>query len=291
MKNKFFSLMLIMSLALSSCMPTATPTLTPPTETAIPPTPTSQGRTLLVTSPADSGNGEFGIGLWGEDTSHNTIQGNYIGITIDATAAWGHARDGTHSNGATQNLIIGNVIGGNESAGVYLCCVLDGRNVVTKNLLGVGPSGIPLGNQAAGVLIDRTRYNMIGPGNTIAHNLGDGISFWDDVPYNTVTQNSIHDNDGRGIAITSPTSSAPQPPVILNFDLQIGTVSGTACADCIVEVFSDAGDEGAIYEGQILADANGVFTFEKGASLAGPFLTATAKDPTGSTSEFSTPIQ
>ena len=33
----------------------STPTLTPPTETTVPPTP--QGRTLLVTSPADSGLG------------------------------------------------------------------------------------------------------------------------------------------------------------------------------------------------------------------------------------------
>src|SRR3990172_5581039 len=93
-----------------------------------------------------SGNGNFGIGLWDADTSHKTIQGNYIGIKIDGTATWGQARDGIHSNGATQNLITGNLIGGNESAGVYLCCVSDGRNIITDNLIGVGPSGIPLGN-------------------------------------------------------------------------------------------------------------------------------------------------
>ena len=75
----------------------------------------------------------------------------------------------------------------------------------------------------------------------------------------------------------------------MNFDLQTGTVSGTACANCIVEIFSDNGDEGAIFEGWILADENSSFTFEKGASLAGPFLTATATDADGNTSEFSPP--
>ncbi len=234
-----------------------------------------------------SGNGDFGIGLWGEDTSHNTIQGNYIGINIDGTATWGHARDGIHSNGATQNLITGNVIGGSELAGVYLCCVLNGRNTVTDNLIGVGPSGIPLGNQLAGVLIDRSHYNVVGPGNLIAHNHQEGVMFWEDTPYNTVTQNSIRDNGGRGIVITSPDETTPQPPAILNFDLQAGTVSGVACPNCTVEIFSDNGDEGAIYEGQALTDENGAFTFEKGAPLAGSFPTATATDPGGSTSEFS----
>jgi hypothetical protein len=127
---------------------------------------------------------------------------------------------------------------------------------------------------------------VVGPGNKIAHNLGDGISFWDDVPFNTVTQNSIHDNGGRGIA-----QSTPPPPLILNVDLQAGVVSGTACPSCIVEIFSDSGDEGAIFEGRIIADGNGVFIFMKGTSLAGPFLAATATDPNGSTSEFSQPAR
>jgi hypothetical protein len=236
-----------------------------------------------------SGNGQFGIGLWGEDTSHNTIQGNYIGVNIDGTATQGHlARDGIHSNGATQNLITDNVIGGSELAGVYLCCVLDGRNVITKNLIGVGPSGIPLGNQLAGILIDRSRYNVVGPGNVIAHNLGDGISFWEDTPYNTVTQNIIHDNGGRGIvAITSML----QPPLIINFDIKAGALSGATCANCVVEIFSDSGDEGGIYEGRTQAGEDGAFTFAKGASFAGPILTATATDPSGNTSEFSSPTQ
>ena len=59
MRRVFFALMMVAMLVLSSCMPSPTPTLAPPTSTAIAPkaTPTPQGRTLLVTSAADSGPG------------------------------------------------------------------------------------------------------------------------------------------------------------------------------------------------------------------------------------------
>jgi len=236
-----------------------------------------------------SGNGNFGIGLWNEDTSYNTIQGNYIGINMDGTKSWGHARDGIHSNGATQNLITGNVIGGNESAGVYLCCVLDGYNTVADNLIGVGSSGIPLGNGEAGILIDRTSHNVVGPSNIIAHNLGDGIGFWEGSSNNTVTQNSIHDNGRRGIAIEGTMQHSLLPPLIITFDIQAGKVSGTTCPNCTVEIFSDSGEEGSTYEGQVEAKTNGSFTFDKATPLAGPFLTAIAIAPNGSSSEFSRP--
>jgi hypothetical protein len=237
-----------------------------------------------------SGN-NFGVCLWDEATSHNTIQGNYIGITLDGTATWGNTRDGIHSNGATQNLLIGNVIGGNESAGIYLCCVVNGNNTVTNNLIGIGPGGASLGNGLAGILIDRSRYNLVGPGNVIAHNTGEGVMFWEEASNNTVTQNIIQDNGGRGILFTSPGQSAFQPPLIINFDIKAGTLSGIACANCTVEIFSDTSDEGGIYEGRTKSGVDGAFTFAKGASLAGPNLTATATHADGNTSAFSQPTQ
>lgn len=39
-------------------------------------------------------------------------------------------------------------------------------------------------------------------------------------------------------------------PALLNLDLGAGTVVGTACAGCTVEIFSDGDDEAATYEGQ-----------------------------------------
>jgi hypothetical protein len=57
-----------------------------------------------------------------------------------------------------------------------------------------------------------------------------------------------------------------------------------------VEVFSDAADEGAIYEGATAANAAGNWTFTKPGGLTGPYVTATATDGAGNTSEFSAPV-
>jgi hypothetical protein len=74
-----------------------------------------------------SGDGAFGIGLWDEGTSFNTIQGNFIGTDLSGTTERGGLRDGIHSNGASYNLVVDNLIGGYET-GVYLCCVSEGHN-------------------------------------------------------------------------------------------------------------------------------------------------------------------
>jgi hypothetical protein len=234
-----------------------------------------------------SGNGDFGIGLWNAGTSGNTIQGNYIGTNLDATATRGQAVHGIESNGATSTRIIGNVIGGNGSAGVYLCCVADGGNTIEGNQIGVGPSGNDLGN-GAGIVIDRTTHNMVGPGNTIAFNHDNGISFWENTPYNTVTQNSIRDNGGPGIGMTRDSQNTLLPAQIISWDLHTGNLAGVACANCTVEIFSDQGSQGENYEGQAIADQTGYFNLSTGAFL-GPHLTSTTTDGDGTTSLFSSP--
>ena len=140
---------------------------------------------------------------------------------------------------------------------------------------------------------------MIGPDNVIAFNRG-GITFWANTPYNTVTQNSIHDNRGPashaenrrpGIDVDGAGDPRRVIPIILDFDLQAGNLTGLACANCIVEIFSDSDDEGAIYEGRTMADGSDTFTFRKGGAFSGAHLTANATDPNGSTTEFSRPTQ
>jgi len=66
------------------------------------------------------------------------------------------------------------------------------------------------------------------------------------------------------------------------------SVSGTTCPECIVEVFSDAEDEGRVYEGYAIADGNGNWTWT--GSPSGPYVTATATDEAGNTSPFSAPL-
>ncbi len=234
-----------------------------------------------------SGNGNFGVGLWDEGTSNNTIQGNYIGVNLDATDTWGHPRDGIHSNGANGNLVTGNVIGGNDN-GVMLCCVAEGKNVISNNIIGTDPAeAIHLGNRTAGILVDRSNHNKIGPGNLIAYNEGPGVMFWDETWGNTITGNSIRDNGGQP-ASSAETSQASMPlPVLFDFNLDNGSLTGFACPNCVVEVFSDSGDEGGKLEGRTVADQRGAFEFQLTSPFSGPYLTAISTDTDGSSSGFS----
>jgi hypothetical protein len=77
-------------------------------------------------------------------------------------------------------------------------------------------------------------------------------------------------------------------PVIVNVTAGPVNVIGTACPNCIVEVFEngDTDGEGKTYLGETTADANGDFTLTV-SSLGDPYLTATATDAVSGTSEFS----
>ena len=165
-------------------------------------------------------------------------------------------------------------------------------NIIKGNLIGTDAAGVEgLGNHSHGIMIlEGASYDTIGPDNVIARNGGSGISIaHPETVCNTITQNSIHDNEGRGIELSDGGNTELTAPFITDFDLDAGTMAGTTCANCAVEIFSDGSDEGEIYEGQTTADGVGFFTFNKGASFTGPHLTATATDADGNTSEFSRP--
>jgi len=66
-------------------------------------------------------------------------------------------------------------------------------------------------------------------------------------------------------------------------------VKGTACPNCWVEIYSDRGDEGEVYEGYTTADSGGNFSWT--GSIRGPNVTALAIDQsTLNTSPFSSPL-
>ena len=64
-------------------------------------------------------------------------------------------------------------------------------------------------------------------------------------------------------------------------------IGGQACPGCVVEIFSDPGDQGFRYEGSTIADQAGNFQYAK--RLYGPNVTATSTDSAGNTSQFSSP--
>lgn len=161
-------------------------------------------------------------------------------------------------------------------------------NIVVGNMIGTDPTGtLDWGNQLVGVLVaDGTTHNVIGPGNTIFSSgsigvLVDGIG----AVGNTITRNSMHDN-AWGIRLSNGSNNMLGYPLISGLDLEAGTISGSSCAGCLVEVFSASGVEGDAFEGQTRANASGRFAFDLGAAFTGPYVTATATDTDGNTSEF-----
>jgi hypothetical protein len=184
------------------------------------------------------------------------------------------------------NLVVGNNIGiGLWGGGTSF-------NTLTGNLVGTDASGLALrGNHGTGIYVSGgASHNMIGPDNIIAYNREEGIQIYNPNSVgNTITQNSIHGNGIFGIYLNDGGNAGLSAPFFFDFDLNAGTVTAGACANCTVEIFSDSGEEGAVFEGQVIADNVGSFTFNKGASFTGPHLTATATDAEGNTSIFSVP--
>jgi parallel beta-helix repeat protein len=237
-----------------------------------------------------SGNKDTGIGLWG-DSNNNLIIGNYVGTDISGTKAWGNA-NGIHLNGAYDNQVTSNVVSGNSGYGIELCCTTSTHdNILSGNRVGTDPSGqAPLGNLSAGVAIhDGASRNTIGPDNIIANNHESGIIIFANSSGNTITRNSIYNNGTLGIELYEDGNALLAIPLILDFDINKGIVTGWGCPNCSVEIFSDQAAEGAHYEGKAEANNAGAFELSKDSPFAGPNLTAISTDPNGNSSGFSLP--
>jgi len=239
--------------------------------------------------------GDWQRGLQIVSSQGSTVRGlqiaNFSGPAIDISGDSSHITiGGDRSIGSGPfgqgNQFIHNAIG------VNLCTPGTTLNVITGNLMGTDAAGVAqLGNERSGVWIcEGANGNTIGPDNVIAHHGMAGVLIYGPASVNnTITQNSIHDNH-VGIELQVGGNSKLIFPSILDFDLAAGTVGGATCANCTVELFSDAGAEGALYEGRTTADAIGSFHFEKGSAFTGPRLTATATDADGNTSPFCAPV-
>jgi len=225
-------------------------------------------------------------------SDHNTVMGlqivNFAGSGI-ACCSGSHNTIGGDRSVGSGPLGQGNLVSKN-SIGIDICDYGTSYNVIQGNLIGTDANGITAwGNSVIGIYLEEgVHHNTIGPDNVIAHNDVDGILITgQNATNNTVTQNSIYDNVGRGISLMGGGNTALEPPFVFGFNLASGIVSGTTCADCKVEIFSDEGDEGRQYEGKTTADASGAFVFVGRRPLSGPHLTATTADNLGNTSGFS----
>jgi CSLREA domain-containing protein len=225
---------------------------------------------------------------------------------------------------ASRNVIGGNN-GGLDFSSVSNSRVLGNRIGTSAN--GTGALGNNLYGVFLQGFGDAASFNSLGDGtvegsNTIAFNNGDGIRQIDPGIGNRVSRNSIFSNFESGIDLLSegqtandgdnPSTPEADPdsdtgpnelqnsPVLSsarNNDTTAvaGSLNSTPGKTFKIQFFSNpSGDEGKTFIGQksVTTDAGGnvSFTFQAPTRVApGQSVTATATNPTGSTSEFSAP--
>ena len=219
----------------------------------------------------------------------------------------------------------GNVISGNANDAITLKNNSD-SNVIKGNLLGTDVTGTAdLGNGISGVFIGSSSQNNIiggalpGEGNVIAYNNNAGILIaGGGISGNTISGNSIHSNSligidlgddgvtendaGDGDAGENALQNFPvlSAPAVTNGShvLVDGTINSTANTTFRIEFFSNSAmdpsgnGEGETYLGYIDVTTDGSGNANYSATLTGSvgigeFISATATDPAGNTSEFS----
>ena len=230
-----------------------------------------------------------GIYITGATTQGNVVEGNVVGAPIN----WGwQAPNGHHGigiyDGAHHNWIgIGNTVLSSDWSGIAI--VSSDNNVVWLNRIGTNGAGVNWGNSYSGVAIGSGAGNSISA-NEIAYNgtnAGEaGVRVDGGLAGNPINVNSIHDNGGAGIELVNGGNLGLGAPTITQASCQ-GPVTGTSCAGCTIEIFSDAADEGRIYEGTTTAHAT-TGNFSWSGTPNGPNVTATATDGVR-TSPFSAP--
>jgi len=156
----------------------------------------------------------FGHGILITDTAtppgFNVIVGNQIGLNADGLAAYGNGGNGILVYGGHDTYIGGsgtqrNLIGSNSQAGVNLTAGAYNSHLV-NNFIGINAASVSRPNGGDGVAVQGGAHdNLIGAangGNTIAHNLGNGVLIKDALTAsNIVTSNVIITNTQAGVAL------------------------------------------------------------------------------------------
>ena len=270
-----------------------------------------------------SGNGANGVRIGGPAAMGNQVLGNYIGTDVSGTHSLGNTANGVEVNSAPNNTIgAGNVISANRD-GVLLSGPAATGNQVLGNYIGTDVTGTrALGNGSDGVRIFSAANNEIGgtaagAGNIIAHNIT--AVFIASGVRNPILSNRIFENFfGIDLGPLGPTPNTPGPHndganLLQNFpDLTSvttkggtttinGTLNSTPNAIFTLQFFADKKDptgygQGRTILGQmaVTTDSAGnvafTFTSPNPLPLEEQYVSATATDPSGNTSEFSRAI-
>ncbi len=285
----------------------------------------SDNNTIGGTNVADrnviSNNGTAGIRTH-DSANFNVIVNNYIGTTREGDDALGGQEFGIFISG-NNNFVADNVISGGNEVGIRIYNASPiSSNGVYRNLIGLdqsGANGVP--NAANGIeILGGASQNIVGGSvsnaNTIAHNGDNGIML--DAPAatrNNLRFNSIYDNGELGIDLFDDGVTANDNPdddlgpnKLQNYpDLTLaestGRVAGTFVGDNVpaqdynIDVYlndscsaSGYGEGKTYLESFVLSSWGNVVNFDLTLSSTlplGKYLSMTATDPNGNTSEFS----
>lgn len=266
-----------------------------------------------------SGNSAAGVSITEPTTRLNRIQGNLIGVDALGTTAVGNGTFGillkspNNSIGGSSGSD-GNTIAG-STRGIAISDATAVNNVIASNKIG----GAAFPPMSTGIFISLgAANNTIGPGNEIAFNVT-GIRSSTGGNGNRFTQNSIHDNSTIGIDLgpAGPTANdvgdadsgsnrlqnwpVLTSPVNLTLtDLivsySVPSLAANASFPLTIEFFKDNGSgQGSVFLGSDVYSAADQLAGIKSVTLVGAaliagngsFLTATATDGSGNSSEFS----
>jgi parallel beta-helix repeat protein len=274
-----------------------------------------------------SGNGVLpggfaqGVKITGTGSRFNRVEGNYIGTRADGTKApvgqttvrnqgFGVQVDGNTSNNTIggPTAAHGNLVSGNRRAGIDMA---GATNIKKNNRNGKDINGTALPNEEGGALVGGS--NSLIEDNDIWYNSGPGIAVVAGTGHR-ISRNSIAFNTGLGIdlgddgvtpndfldADTGPNNLQNYPVLtsatVANYQTTInGSLPSTPNTTFTLEFFgnnaasaSQAQGERFLGSDSVTTDSNGnatfSFTFE---AAFGNYVTATATDPDGNTSEFS----
>jgi hypothetical protein len=216
-----------------------------------------------------------------------------------------------------------NVISGNNAGGIEITGGFAWNTQVLNNLIGVDQTAaLARGNTGDGVLITASsQSNRVGgvlanEANLIANNTASGITVAAAVANtnNTFRGNSIFSNTGLGIDLGAVSTTLNdtndidtganglQNFPILSFATNsltqvtiVGSLASLASTSYTLDFYANTNldlsgyGEGQTYLGNInvTTDGSGMANFESSFAIAGRYISATATDPFGNTSEFS----
>jgi Domain of unknown function DUF11/Putative binding domain, N-terminal len=272
------------------------------------PTDETVGGTTPAARNVISGN-DFGVYIF-NSTTGNVIQGNYIGTDVTGTKALGNAQQGllqgatdSTSVPATNSVIggatpgAGNLISGNTLDGISISGTTLGGTYgdtpegssIEGNLIGTDVTGTKaLPNGATGIsLLAEASNNVIGgsnlgAANTISFNTTDGVHIDSSSGGygngNTTVGNIITNNGGAGVRVNSGAGELiSRNSVYQNGDL--GIALGTGGPNINTPCQSSTSGPNDVQNAPVLTAGTGA-----------AFITATATDPNGNTSEFSNAV-